>query len=478
MGNKKILYIFSIIYTILAYYINSLNLVPFSIALMVFGILLLVFDLNKGTLFFFISSLVFSDFTFEGTYGLEYGDEGIPLGGIYMASFAGSTLIVFWSLLFLLITFLKKGNIILKFLKKNFFFQLFLIILFFSLIGMVFNISSIAKEAITSSVSDFRIFVNTIVGFSSIILITNSKNDLKKYFNSFLIILLTQLFITLISSYFISNSGIRTVYNFFSGTESYFIGILLLYILMNMSFKNAKILFNNKFIGIISLIVVFLFMFVVAGRGRMIGLIYAFLVYLIFSRKIGYVFVIPFFIILSIYIVDLINPNFYNYFLYKLNSFSVTNESSQSSSVRYISLINIISELLDNPYHFIFGKGFGGYFEANELAFTSDLEKGAFNSRWVAEGKFYKPHGMILYSLLKYGLVMSLLLFYRIGKNSFNKLVVLSNHKNTELKAIAVSLLINIPFVFVTMFSSKLQIMFGMTLAFSQISYNYLIKTE
>ncbi|APG65042.1 hypothetical protein LPB136_06575 [Tenacibaculum todarodis] len=471
--NSNTYYLYAIIITIVAYIINDSNIKAASIALFLFGAVLSIVNVKKGLLFFFFISLAFSDFTFEGVFGAGSGEEGAKLGGVYMASFGGLTIMVLWSLILFIVLFSKKIAFSIKKINSNFFFKIFIIVFVFSFLGMVFNVTSSANYAVQTAFSDVRIFVNTIVGFLTIHVLVNSKKELIVFFNCFVIILVTQLAITIVSSYIISST--RTISNFFSGTESYLAGVIFLYVLMNLINNKGVGIFKRKLFLISVMLIIILFSLIVASRGRLLGLVVAILIYMVFSKKIGYVLLLPVLMLASINIVELINPNFYNYFMWKINTFNPG--EGDSSRVRYISLINIMYELLENPYYLVFGKGLGGYFEAIHMPFDIALGKGSFNLKWIAEGKFYKPHGIIMYSLLKYGLVMSSILFFSVGQYVSKNLFKSFRQADNILKYISIALLINIPFIFITMFSSKLQIMFGMVVAFAQISIT-LMKIE
>jgi len=471
----KLIYLLSIVLPIISDIINKGNLVSLSIIIIVLGILMLLFNTRIGAIYFFLMALSFSDFTFEGVFSVD-GEDTANLGGIYMGSIGGSTLMVYWSLITLLILLFRKGNIYIKIIGLSPLLKVFLTCLFFSLVGMTFNLIIGGNFVVQTIVSDIRIFVNVFLGYFIIMEICKNQTSITTYFISFNIIIITQCIITIYSSYVISSQ--RVIYNFFGGTESYYLGFVLLFLMMVFSKKHFKYsFFSNKFIVFFSMFVILLFLFVVASRGKILGVAIVVIIYLIYERKLGYVLLIPILLLLVFETVYVINPNFMSYFMWKITTVNPLEDGGESSRIRYISLLNIISEQLTNPYYFLFGKGLGGYFEASYFSFNSLLGEGSFNKAWIKEGKFYKPHGIFLYSLLKFGTVMTTVMFivmfkYVIKVLSFAKKRSRSLMSNNRIYyIILVTSAICIPYIYIVMYSSKLQIMFGLTLGFITLSF-------
>lgn len=466
MLSDRNMYLFAIVLTVLAYWINKNNVVSFSLLIVLTGMLITAFSIKKGAVFFFLCTMAFSDYTYEGVFGIAGEEEGAPLGGIYMAGVAGSTLIVYWSLFNLLMVFLKRGAWALHFFLQHRLFRVFGVVFCFSILGLVINLFSNAQQVPTTAVSDVRFFVNTSLGFLTVICIIENREDLKRYFSLFILIFLTQIVLTIYSAYVVSQT--RMISNFFSGTESYLLGCAFLYLLILLTSKeNNAGFFSPSLVNVVGLLLIVLFLFVVAARGRMLGLAISLIFYIIYSKKVGYMALMPLLVIASIYLVQWINPKFYNYFMWKFTTFNPMAEGGESSKIRFVSFVNIFHELTANPYYFLFGKGFGGYFEDQFMPFGGLLSNGGFSEKWIAEGKFYKPHGMTLYSLLKYGVVMAGIIFFTILRISYDGLRGLRRYKKDWLWALNVSVFISLPFFFLVIYSSKLQLMFGMILGFA-----------
>jgi len=465
-------YLVCILSTIAAYFINVGNNVAISVIITVVGIATSAFDLKKGCVFFFIMALAFSDFTFEGVLDSDT-DTAASFGGIYMSNLGGGTIMVFWAIINLGLIFLKKGSWAIRKLKSIKMFAVLIISFFVSLIGFAYNITTPGNSVVQTAFSDVRIYVNLFLGFLTLLLIVKEGKDLLKYFNAFILILMTQIIIVIVSSYNVSQ--VKTVYAFFSGTETYLIGIAMLYCLFLL--KKQKDNFTapvSKAVLLSGLFVIILFLFIVPSRGRIIALSFSLLLYLIYSKKWQYAIIAPVFIVLAIYVVQIINPNFYNYFLFKIATFNPDADNADSSKIRYIEAANILGELFSNPYYFVFGKGFGGYFGTEFMSYRQiSLGVGSYSPAWVAEGRFYKPHGTWLFLLLKNGFVMACAFYFY----AFNALIkgwsFFKKAPQSMYKVIGLSVVFIMPYVSIIMFSSKLQIMFGMLVGFAFLAVHF-----
>jgi hypothetical protein len=420
--------------------------------------------------------LIFSDYTFEGVMG---ENDVTSLGGIYMSTIGSSTLMVYWALINIFLLFIKKIGWIINNLKGKRIFTVLIITFFFSIFGFIYNVTTPANLVVQTAFSDVRIYVNVFLGFLTISFIVESRNDLIKYFNSIILVLLTQLAITIIASYAVSR--IQTIYTFYSGTETYLLSLPFLYFLFLIQQKKRNP--ANSSIPTLFLIggmlIVILFLFVVPSRGRIFALIFPLAIYLVYSKKWQYVLLFPLLVIASIYLVHLINPNFYNYFLWKLTTFNPHAENADSSRMRYVEFLNIIGEVSSNPYYFIFGKGFGGYFQTDFFGLGSfSLGRGSFPQPWINEGKFYKPHGSWLYFILKFGIVMTVFFYYYVYKLFSDAWKTFKKLPFNFIRIIGLCFLFNLPNLSIIMFSSKLQILFGVLIGFLYLSLKYSKKQD
>src|SRR5690606_4127007 len=301
----------------------------------------------------------------------------------------------------LLLLAFKKGGWALKQINSNPIFKILLITLGFSIVGFGINLTSSANDLLNSAISDIRIYINTGLGFLTVSLIIDDRSKLKKFFNAFVLILLTQAALTIIFSYFYSKSYL--IYTFFSGSETYYNGIIVLYFISLLQAKKIRPTIRyNSLLVLMGVFVIILFLFVVPSRGRILALAVPLLLFLLYTKSWKLVVIIPILVAVALSIVDIINPNFYKYFLWKTSTFNPMAEGAESSRIRYIELVNILGELFSNPYHLIFGKGLGGYFETHFMTFSGiKLGDGSYPEKWIQEGKYYKPHGTYLYFLLK-----------------------------------------------------------------------------
>ena len=459
-------YIGIIVYVILAYFINKTGLSSLSILIFLFGISVAAVNLENGLKFFFLNVLAFSDFSFVNMY--VEGLDLMPLGGIYMAKLGGATVIVYWSIMLGAIMFLREIRFVFELFRRNNFLFLLLSVLVISILGFCFSLifNTAGNETLRMAISDAGFFINIFIGFFTIFYLMKNLADYNRYFKIFALIFMTQILISFVSSYLLLQT--QVLFNFTSGTESYLIATIFIFYLLTI--QNNSSSRKDKIIGIVGLIILIMYLLIVAARGRIFILGFAIVIYLIYQKKFQLLIAIPLIFLIAYQIVDLINPNFLNYFMWKLTTFIPTDEGADSSNVRYISLVNIVLESMNNPYYFFFGKGLGGYFQAEIMPFTMDLTKGgAFNYSWIIEGKFYRPHGIILYSLLKFGIVMSAVLFFSLLKYCYKGIVYLKAKKNQD--PIAISIFMTLPILFIIIFSSKLQILFGMLLGFSYFIY-------
>lgn len=463
--SNRILYPVSVLLTVCAYLINVNGLNEVSIVVVTVGVLLTLLNTEKGCQFFFIMALAFGDYTFNYVYGTG-GSQTASLGGIYMATIGGSTLMVYWGLLTLGLIFIKKANWVASSLWSKRIFKILGVMFISSIVGFTINLIIGGKYVLTAASSDVAFYIYIVLGFLVISVIVKNRRDLKRYFNVFLLVLLTHLIITIIASYITSLQSL--IFTFFSGSGVYYDTVLLVFLLFFLKERKKVQSVNISPTVIFSgLIIVLLFLFVVPSRGKMIALGLCFLIYSIYSRQWKLLFIMPVCFLAAIYLVKLINPNFYQAFLFKFSTINPYAEASNSSTIRLIELKNIIGELFSNPYYLIFGKGLGGFFQTDFASFASvHLGTHSYPAGWIAEGKFYRPHGTIIYLLLKNGLVMTIVFYYAIFQLFRKGTKLFKNKIHSYSKIIAISFLFCLPVLSLIIFSAKLQIMFGMMLGF------------
>lgn len=148
-------------------------------------------------------------------------------------------------------------------------------------------------------------------------------------------------------------------------------------------------------------------------------IIVSYLMYVFLSKKVAIVkatkshyiaelFIIGFSFLL---IIGFYNPVVYDFMLWKLNVFSEILKSdqqfSESGSLRFYELMNIVAEISDSVYQLLFGKGWGGGYTFAAYPFYSvdPLDLKSFSEDQLQSGIYYATHSFSAYMLLKYGLV-------------------------------------------------------------------------
>lgn len=127
-----------------------------------------------------------------------------------------------------------------------------------------------------------------------------------------------------------------------------------------------------------------------------------------------------------LFLAGLYNPVFYDFAVWKLNVFSEIFFSDQqlneSGSLRISEFLNVISEISNSIYQFIFGKGLGGAYTFNTFPFQSSdpLDLKSFSDNQLSTGIYYAAHSFSTFMLLKYGIVgltMYIFIPFRIIKS-------------------------------------------------------------
>jgi len=113
----------------------------------------------------------------------------------------------------------------------------------------------------------------------------------------------------------------------------------------------------------------------------------------------------------------------FNQFITIFDAESNLENVSTSPRVRIAETLNISYLYLNSPFKFLFGTGFGGYFEDYLGLFKLiDLSKGSFSNEQIISGKFYRPHDSLPVIFLLYGLP-GLVFYFRWGYKIFTKSV-------------------------------------------------------
>ncbi|EKO3667339.1 hypothetical protein M3891_003116 [Vibrio metschnikovii] len=214
------------------------------------------------------------------------------------------------------------------------------------------------------------------------------------------------LLVSPIVSFVLFMLDVRTLYGVIEiarATEfSYYSGIL---ILLYSMFSKCRLLF---FVSIAS----YFFLIVNGGMGGKGALIFILVLSFIMFRYLlsigNFRNLLSMFMLLVIIVMgvlffdyDLVADNF-KLALYKFESLFLLVKAvfepqniallPNSPKVRVVEIILIYYDLIEHPFTFVFGNGYGGYFiERNSLMSTVDLSTG-FSIEEVVSGKYSRPH--------------------------------------------------------------------------------------
>jgi len=421
------------------------------------GILTLT-SLKNATIFFLLVMLVEGDVS-------KYGPlEEASYISVYTTYIFGKSLSLIWTVLnFILFSFTyfkwKKTNV------DKFVFP-FLLLLIISLCMVITN----DRFSVKIFVSDLGYFINFFTGYLAVILFIKVPKDIINFFSCIVVILITKAFIIAFDSVFMSLFGFFNTYAVETG--AYLMPIALCYIFLTYSDKKA--------VNTVALVGIFLFLMMSASRGRIFisGVMLLFTSYVAGKKKA--VLILFSFLPVIFLLVVLWNPDTANYFMWKITTFLPSGADaggkveSMSSMVRLIEFLNIIGLHLDQKYTMVFGTGLSGYFTSDYYPYPFNLHgTSSYPDEWIDNNTFYKPHGSILYVLLKFGLIGYCFIFGTVAllvKKSvyiFNKKVL-----NDKLNFILISIACFLPFLFIVNFSSKLQVFSGVLFALTCLLVN------
>uniref|UniRef100_UPI003216C4ED hypothetical protein n=1 Tax=uncultured Draconibacterium sp. TaxID=1573823 RepID=UPI003216C4ED len=314
-------------------------------------------------------------------------------------------------------------------------------------------------------INDLRFFINFFVGFLGVILYIEKEDYVQKIFQVLGLIFTAKLVILLFLTFSISRQTI--LYKMSGDTGLYLLPSFVLIFYLTIKEK-------NKIIPFIGIIICFLFIGISASRGKLVILV---LQLGLFFFATGNLKKLPIFfslLLIPVLILPLISTEMYNYFLWKITSFNPSTGTGESALVRLIEFQNIIDQNLNNFYNFFLGKGLGGYWTSTSFPYPFNLYgTSSYPDEWIQKDMFFKPHGIMQFSLLKFGFVGTFFLYLSIFKDllSFkkyrNKLISQSKHSifSEYLLILGTGLCV----LFLVAFSSKLQLFSGIFLGSAAI---------
>jgi hypothetical protein len=171
---------------------------------------------------------------------------------------------------------------------------------------------------------------------------------------------------------------------------------------------------------------------------------------------------------LSVGSVSIMRPGALRYVEWKMRSLLYVNTETQhpsSVAVRILEGENIVHYLLKNG-NILWGEGLGGWFSDTYKPYAYLLIGGsAYPDSHIKMGKLFKPHGIQFVILLKMGFI-GLFVYSLIMLLLFKETYVIFRRTESRFwKAVALAILVSLPFLFYKNFTSKLQVFFGITLA-------------
>lgn len=458
--SKKNWYLIPLAYLIIFFnqYFGSIFLVY---AIFLLGILLSLKSHQQGAIYFLIILLLFDDFPFKPK-------EDQAFNSIYTVNFFGQTLTKLLSLWLFGIAIIQ-GIRAKKIILGNIFSKIFLTLMG---VSIIVGLASLNYKSTVSFINDFRFFFNYIVGFVLVVYLLRINNLFKIILPIMTLVFISKVIVLIGTSVVLANFG--TLLTIKTGTGSYLIIFVVSYLIHLLIEKKYSVF------ALIGLILSLALLVISASRGRLVitGLVIIF--YVISTRKTRYLPLIFGVSILLFIGISVINPIMYDYLMWKLTSFIPEKGSGQSSYVRYVELSNILHQNFTSIKSFLFGNGLGGYWDSKYLEYPFDLmNTSSYPEEWILRDKYYKPHGIVQFLLLKVGFLGTIAFYgslvYLFVNNLLNyKKNKLINNQSTAFVTIIVTGLI--PFYLIA-FSAKLQL-FGGIMVGVYYCYNKALKVD
>jgi len=410
-----------------------------------FGLILSVKSLSEGTLYFIIVLLLFDDFPFQAK-------ENQIFNSIYTATIFGQTISKLLSLWLFGLIVLKSFQIK-KIIIGNLFSKIFLSLM---IISLIVGISSLNYKYAGSFINDFRFFFNYIVGFGIVVYLLAEKDYFKAIFPLMTLIFLSKIIVLTGTTIILSNFG--SILTIKAGTGSYLIIFVVCYLLYLLT-ERRYILYTS-----IGLFLTLGFLVLSASRGRIVITGLVIVLYILTIRKTKYIPIIIAFTGIAIVGIFFINPSLIDYLMWKITSFTPQKGSGQSSYVRFVEISNILHQNFTSVKSFFFGNGLGGFWDSKYLEYPFDLKNtSSYPEEWILRDRYFKPHGIVQFLLLKIGFIGTLSFYgsilYLYIKN-FTKYKT-NNLINKESAAYVTIILVGLLPFYLIAFSAKLQLLGG-----------------
>lgn len=322
-------------------------------------------------------------------------------------------------------------------------------------------------------INDLRFFVNFFIGFLLVVLFLKdgTYRDILPTLSS---IFIAKVLSILILAFYLSKSDL--IYKITTDTGFYLMIFFILYFLVIYNKMPSKKYWS--FLGIASVIIA---LGVSASRGRMVIVILALGMFLYATKNFSTIPKIALACFLGLSLVPVVSPEMYNYLIWKVTSFNPEEGAGESSLIRYIEFSNIVQYNLNHISSFFFGRGLGGFWTSHYTPYPFSLYgTNSYPDEWIENDKFFKPHGIVQFLLLKVGFIGTLFfygflvrLFFQ-SKAYFQKLKNSNSLDSNLVMALSAGML---PF-FLVAFSSKLQLFGGVIFGLWYCYLNYIKQNE
>ena len=455
------------------YFSHILPFAPFHYAIALGLVVLSGISPKKASLLFMVTVIVIDDFS--KSYEVQSGAQ-TGFVSLFNITVAGQTLYLLLAIYFVLI---NLGILLLQ-EKQRTGHSLVIgkispemrVLLAVGTVSALIGLPNLTHGA-RAYVSDLGFFINIILGYIIVRASSRNLSELDYCFKLFIFAVMAKVVVVLIDvAYFSLGKGLITIK---PGSDSYLVPAVVLYCLMML--REYGISRADKFLGSSAMTAAALAYFVVtAARGRLIGGLIAlglFLYALKFRRGLmGVAFAVA----LISFTLPLIPPEYLAYLQWKVRSFEASADTGHSALVRLVSLKNILAQQLATVYQIVVGTGLGGYFTSEYYQFPMALRDSDFPHQWVVSDQFYKPHGSLLFLLLKTGMVGLILVYGKIVLENIKLLNFIRNTSSIPADARRI-LFVSAPLILPSMlvnFTSKLQFSTGLLLAFVYFGKNLL----
>lgn len=429
------------------------------------GLALILFDREKGFIYYLIVFFIFDDLP----YDIELMDSFASIDNL---TIAGQTITKIWSLLW--IGFIGSDLLRKKvFLPKDSFRRILLILF---LISFLVGILSGGLYYLGPFTNDLRFFINFIIGYFGVCCYVKNKNSLYTLFKLLAVIFVGKLIVLFVQSFLLV------------GTSEFFTLLGDTGLVISPTFLIMYFILSREHSKLISYAAIFLCILsfgVAAARGRIIVL---FIQLLLFFYLIGKLRVIPVFlasITIAFLLLPLINESMYLFLMWKLESFTPQYDSGESSLVRVVEYKNIIAQNLRSFHEFIFGQGLGGSWNSKLYPYGFNLyDTDSYPAEWIRNDRYFKPHGVIQFIILKFGFLGIFLIYGSLAYNYLKlkkegKRIISIIREDDKYLRMMFLFFTSICTLFLISYSSKHQLFMGIFLAsFSLLRSNFLNKFE